>query len=94
MLYFMLQLGRKEMVSTVTTSTVTTISTATALGVAATVGLAGALTLIGLLMTRELAGAQSSSRCRLVAAFCNIGILPLALAFGVTVAVKVIEVLS
>jgi hypothetical protein len=82
------------MVSTVTTSTVTTISTISTLGLATAVGLAGTLTLICLLMARELAGVQSSSRYKLVASFCDIGIVPLVLAFGVTVIIKVIEVLT
>lgn len=64
------------------------------MGLATAVGLAGTLTLICLLMTRELAGVQSYSRYKLVAAFSDIGIIPLVLAFGITVTLKVIEVLT
>jgi hypothetical protein len=82
------------MVSTVTTSTVTTISTITAMGLVTAVGLAGTLTLICLLMTRELAGVQTSSKYKMLAKFSDVGIIPLTLAFGVTVILKVVEVLT
>ncbi len=79
------------MVSTVVTST---ISTVTDLGLEDAAGLASALTLICLLVTRELAGVQLSSRYKLLAVFSDIGIIPLILAFGVTVTLKVINVLT
>ena len=82
------------MVSTVTSSTISTISTTTAVGLSVALGVVGVLALIALLTTKELASAGRGGRVRLVARFCDIGILPLALAFAVTVAIKVVEILT
>jgi hypothetical protein len=82
------------MVSTVTSSTISTISTTTAIGLSVAIGVVAVLALIALLTTKELATAGQSGPAKLIAKFCDIGILPLAIAFGVTVAIKVVEILA
>jgi hypothetical protein len=81
------------MVSTVTSSTISTIST-NAAGLTTAIGIISVLALIALLTTKELASAGQSGTSRLVAKYCDIGILPLTFAFAVTVVVKVIEILA
>ncbi|MCL0052925.1 hypothetical protein M1M86_00295 [Dehalococcoidales bacterium] len=78
------------MISTVTTSTVTLID----MGLAAITGGAATVALIAFLIARELAHASPSPSSQLIARFLNVGILPLAVAFAVTVAVKIAEILA
>ena len=82
------------MVSTVTSSTISTISTVTAMGLTVGLGVVCVLALIALLTTKELASAGQTGNSKLVARFCDIGILPLVVAFGITVVVKVAEILA
>ncbi len=82
------------MVSTVTSSTISTITTTTAVGLATAIAVVGVLALIGLLMTKELASAGQSGNSKLVARFCDVGVLPLAVAFAVTVGIKVVQILA
>ena len=80
------------MITTITTTTVTTIA---AMGLTAAVSIAAIAILIVFLTAKELAGANrlgSSLRIGRIARFVNIGILPLAMAFAVIVAVKIIEI--
>jgi H+/Cl- antiporter ClcA len=82
------------MISTVTSSTISTISTVTAMGFTVALGVVCVLALIALLTTKELASAGQSGNSRLIAKFCDIGILPLVVAFGVTVVIKVVDILA
>jgi hypothetical protein len=82
------------MVSTVTSSTISTISSLSAMGLSTVLGVICVLALIALLTTKELASAGQSGTSKLVARYCDIGILPLAAAFGVTVIIKVVEILA
>ncbi len=82
------------MVSTVTSSTISTISSITAMGFTVALGVVCVLALITLLTTKELATAGQSGNSKLIARFCDIGILPLVVAFGITVIVKVVEILA
>lgn len=70
------------MVSTVTVSTVSTVTTA---GLAASVALVGILLLFALLLQKELSTASTNPRLRKLGAVLNIGILPLFIAFVMTV---------
>jgi|WetSurMetagenome_2_1015567.scaffolds.fasta_scaffold1491205_1 hypothetical protein len=82
------------MVSTVTSSTISTISTVTAMGLTVGLGVVCVFALIALLTTKELASAGQTGNSKLIAKFCDIGILPLVVAFGITVVVKVAEILA
>ena len=82
------------MISTVTTSTVTTITTIAAMGLTAVISIAVVATLIAFLAIKELAGASNSGSPRRVSRFLNVGILPMAMAFAVILAVKISEVLA
>jgi len=79
------------MVSTVTVSTITTIA---ALGLAAGIGVFVILLLIGLLASKELLGASSNAKGKLLARYLNISIIPLLIAFAVIVGLKVVEILA
>lgn len=46
------------------------------------------------LITKELAGATSSSLSLRIAKFASVGILPLIMAFAVIVVMKIVEVLA
>ena len=83
------------MVSTVSTiTTVTTITTIAAIGVAASISIAVVFMLIVFLSTKELAGTtRSLSSFQLTSQYVNVGIIPLVMAFGFIVAVKVAEIL-
>ena len=75
------------MITTVTT--VTTVTTIAALGLAAAISIAAVVSLIILLIAKELAGAKGSGIPLRIARFASVGIVPLAIAFAVIVAVNV-----
>lgn len=79
------------MVSTVTVSTITTIAAAS-LGVG--IGIFATLLLIGLLTAKELLGASSGDRQKLISRSLLISIIPLLIGFAVIVGVKVAEILA
>ena len=79
------------MISTVTISTVTTVLV---MGLTAVIGIVAVIALMLFLITRELASAHGSSTSLRVAKFLSVGILPLAMAFVVIVAVRIVEVLD
>ena len=79
------------MVSTITVSTITTIA-ATSLSVG--IGIFATLLLIGFLTGRELLGASSGSRQKLLARSLSVGIVPLLIGFVVIVCLKVVEILA
>ena len=78
------------MISTVTTSTVSTITT---------VALAGSIALIGillliLLIQKEIISSSNKVNLKKLSKVLNIGIVPLCVAFILTVVVKVVQVLN
>jgi hypothetical protein len=79
------------MVSTVTVSTITTIA---ALSVGVGVGIVLTLLLIGFLTAKELLGASSGNRQKLLARSLIISIIPLLMGFAVIVGLKIAEILS
>jgi len=79
------------MVSTVTVSTITSIA---ALSLAGGIGVFATVLLIGLLTSKELLGASSGSRKKLLARSLNISIVPLLIGFAVIVGLKVAEILA
>ena len=80
------------MITTVTT--VTTVTAIAAMGVTAALSIAATITLIVFLTARELAGAGHSQRFLRVAKFVSVGILPLAMAFAVIVAITIVGALA
>ncbi len=80
------------MITTVTTVT-TTVTTITALGLTAAISVAAVVTLLAFLTTRELASAGRSRLSLRIARFVSVGILPLVIAFAVTVAVQIAKAL-
>lgn len=87
------------MITTITTSTISTITTVTT-SVTATINLGvvlGAVSVVTLLLflcAKELAAASNSNSQKILARFLDIGIIPLAVAFVLIVAMKVIEIVS
>ena len=81
------------MITTVSTTTVTTVTAIAAMGLTVALGAATAVVLALSLTTKELASAGKSGFSQRVAKFLNISIIPLVLAFIVTVGIKVIEVI-
>ncbi|MFC1871787.1 hypothetical protein ACFLYF_05270 [Chloroflexota bacterium] len=84
------------MITTVTTSTVTTVTATIGLGLM--LGLVAVVTLVVFLCAKELASintgiSNGGSRGFLMRSF-NLGIVPLVIVFGVTVVIKVMEVLA
>jgi len=79
------------MVSTVTVSTISTIA---ALSVGAGVGIFATLLLIGLLTSKEVLGASSGDRRKLLARSLSVGVVPLLIGFAVIVGFKVAEILA
>ena len=71
------------MIITVTTTTVA------AMGLTVVISIAAVVSLICFLTIRELVSASDSGTALRVARFFNVGILPLAMAFAVIVAVKI-----
>jgi hypothetical protein len=64
------------------------------MGLTVGLGVVCVFALIALLTTKELASAGQTGNSKLIAKFCDIGILPLVVAFGITVVVKVAEILA
>jgi hypothetical protein len=81
----------EEMVSTVTSTTVTTV---TLFGISALLGLAAVMMLIGYLVAREMLNASESARLRTLGRRLNIAIVPLLLVFGTIVASRVADALA
>ena len=79
------------MITTVTTSTITSVTTT--IGFAAAVGLVAVITLVAFLCTKELAAVSSGSQKFLARSF-DVGIVPLIVAFGMIVAMKVVQILA
>lgn len=79
------------MVAAVTVSTVTTIA-ATSLGTG--IAIFAVLMLIGFLTGKELLGASSGDKQKLIARSLNISIIPLLIGFVVIVGLKVAEILA
>ena len=83
-------------ITTVTTTTVTTVATVLAMGLGAAVGIVAIVAFGILLGAKELVGAvrtRSGSSVRM-ASFLKVGIWPLAIAFGVFVATRVIQIIA
>ncbi len=79
------------MITTVTTSTVTSVTTM--VGFAMTAGLVAVVALVIFLCARELVAASGGSH-RFTARSFDVGIVPLVVAFGVIVVMKVVEILA
>ena len=79
------------MITTVTTSTITSVTTMVGFAVAA--GLVAVIALVTFLCARELAATGGGSR-RFLARSFDVGIVPLVIAFGVIVTMKVVEILT
>lgn len=79
------------MVSTVTVSTIVTIAAA---GLVASIGVFLVLLLIGFLTSKELLGASSGTRKKLLARSLSISIIPLFIGFAIIVGFKVAEILA
>lgn len=77
------------MITTVTTATTTTVTTVAA----ATITLIAILALLALLVQKEIFANLKGARAQRLARTLNISIVPLLIVFGVTVALKVYEVL-
>jgi len=56
-------------------------------------GIASVITFMAMLITKELATTGNSSFCTNISRFSRVAILPLSLAFAVSVVVKIIEIL-
>ena len=83
-------------ITTVTTTTVTTVATILAMGLGAAVGIVAIVGFGILLGAKELAGAvrtRSGASVRM-GRFLEVGIWPLAIAFGVFVATRVIQIIA
>lgn len=78
------------MISTVTTTTVSTVTTVVMVG---SLGLVSTITLLLLLIQKELVAVGEGPRARMLVRGLNVAIAPLLIAFAVTMAVKVAEVL-
>jgi len=79
------------MITTVTT--VTTVTTIAAMGLTGVLSIAAVVTLAVFLATRELAAASGSTTSLRIARFAGVSILPLVIAFAVTVAVTIAEII-
>lgn len=79
------------MVSTVTTSTVSTITT---VALAGSIALIGILLLLILLIQKEIISSSKHINLQRLSKVLNIGIVPLLIAFVLTVIIKVVEVLQ
>jgi hypothetical protein len=80
------------MIASITTTTITSITSVVASGVVAAVGLAVVIIWLALLGTKVIAGVSSSPRGRSIAAFINVGVIPLTIVFGAIFILKVIEI--
>lgn len=74
-------------------STVSTVTTAS-MGLITAIGVSSIIALIWLLMAKEITSVSQSGTSKLVARFCDVGILPLTITFAVTTFIKVVEILS
>ena len=82
------------MITTVTVSTISTTATSIAItGLAGVLGLVAVICLLGFLCVRELAGASENGSPKLLVRSLDVVITPLVIAFVVTLAIKVAEVL-
>lgn len=79
------------MVSTVTTATVSTVTTVVMAG---SLGLVAVVTLLILLIQKELIAVSEGPRAKLLVRALNIAIAPLLMAFVLTMALKVMDILS
>ena len=79
------------MITTVTTSTITSVTTT--IGFAIAVSLVAVIALVAFLCAKELAAASGGSSPRFLARYCDVGIVPLVIAFTMIVAMKVVEIL-
>ncbi|MDP2729010.1 MAG: hypothetical protein Q8O55_00780 [Dehalococcoidales bacterium] len=74
------------MITTVTT--VTTVTVMATLGLTVSVGIVAVIALLGFLTTRELGIAGQSTFASRIARFAGVGIVPLVMAFAVTLIVE------
>lgn len=79
------------MVSTVTTTTVSTVTTAMMAG---SLGLVAVITLLILLVQKELIAVSDGARAKVLVRALNIAIAPLLMAFGLSMVVKVLQILG
>ena len=78
----------------ITTTTVTTVTTIIAMGLGAAVS-AVAIAGFGIFLgTKELVGANRSASSVRLARFLSVGIWPLAIAFGVFAAMKIVQLVA
>ncbi len=83
------------MITTVVTSTVSTITTMTTMqGFGMMLGLVAVIALVTFLCVKELAAAGDSSPRRSLAKFLDVGIVPLAIAFAMIVAMEIVKILT
>ena len=82
------------MVSTVTTSTITAVTTIAAMGLGFVIGIAAVVVLVAFLTVKELVSISQFPHFRLLGRYLNVGVLPLVIAFGAIVVVKVGEALA
>ncbi len=78
-------------ISVTTVTTVTVVATMLAMGLAAAVATTMVVTFGVLLATKEVSGAARSAFGMRLARFMNVSVWPLAIIFGIFVAVKVLE---
>ncbi len=83
--------GRNEMISTVTTSTVAIVTTT---AMAGSLALISILTLLVLLVQREMTVISEERFARVMGQALKVGIVPLLIAFVLIVVVRVVEVLK
>lgn len=76
------------MITTVTTTTVTSFAVAASLALVVIVGL------LAILVSKEVIGDRKSERVQRIGEALNVAVIPLAIVFGVTVLVKVLEVIG
>ena len=80
-----------RMISTVTTSTVSTITT---VALAGSIALIGIFFLLIMLVQKEVSSSADRAKYQRLNRFLNIGIVPLLVAFVLTVFVKIVQVLN
>ena len=83
-------------ITTVTSTTATTVSKVLDMGLGAVIGIVAVVGFGILLGTRELAGAvqkRSAASARMTR-FLSVGIWPLAIAFGVFVVTRIIQIIA
>ena len=76
------------MITTVTTTTVTSFAVAASLALVVIVGL------LAILISKEVIGDRNDERVVRIGKALNVAVIPLAIVFGVTVLVKVFEVIG